>query len=94
MDDLEDEVAALTSKLSLSSTRIGLLERELEQRNRTISQKDDVIDERSRAQREQSDLLAQLAQEYNSLRDRQQTIEESVEEERASLRQSRREFEA
>lgn len=94
MDDLEDEVAALTSKLSLSSTRIGLLERELEQRNRTISQKDDVIDERSRAQREQSDLLAQLAQEYNSLRDRQQTMEESVEAERASLRQARREFEA
>jgi Mg2+ and Co2+ transporter CorA len=94
VDDLEDEVAALTSKLSLSSTRIGLLERELEQRNRTISQKDDVIDERSRAQREQSDLLAQLAQEYNSLRDRQQTMEESVEAERASLRQSRREFEA
>jgi Mg2+ and Co2+ transporter CorA len=94
VDDLEDEVAALTSKLSLSSTRIGLLERELEQRNRTISQKDDVIDERSRAQREQSDLLAQLAQEYNSLRDRQQTMEESVEAERASLRQARREFEA
>jgi hypothetical protein len=38
--------------------------------------------------------LAQLAQEYNSLRDRQQTMEESVEAERASLRQSRREFEA
>jgi chromosome segregation ATPase len=70
VDELEEEVGALTTRLTTFSSTIRNLEEELAKRNKIIARHEDARTERARAQKEQSELLASLSQEYNSLRER------------------------